>query len=77
MKNKLSVNEGGLDRVLRAMLGIALFFSGLITTQVIFQILFFFFAGMMFFTAITGFCGFYKLLGINTCKIKKQKVAKK
>lgn len=76
MKNKFPVNEGGLDRVLRVILGIALLLGGIVTTQLLFKVLFFFFAGMMFFTAITGFCGLYKLLGINTCKIKKQKEAK-
>lgn len=28
-------------------------------------------------TGLIGFCGLYKLLGINTCKIKKSKSKKK
>ena len=28
-------------------------------------------AGLLLITIVTGFCGPYKLLGMNTCKLKK------
>ncbi len=65
-------NEGNLDRIIRALLALTLamlawfYFSGIL------KIVLFVLAFVLVFTAISGFCGLYKLLGINTCKIKKE-----
>jgi len=65
----LTKNEGALDRTIRAILGVgagvgAIFTSG--TLQIILGII----SALMIITSITGFCGLYALLGINTCKAK-------
>jgi hypothetical protein len=59
-------NVGGLDKVLRIVLGVALI-----------ALAFFGVVGMWGYvgiiilaTGIFNFCGLYTLLGINTCKLK-------
>lgn len=65
-------NEGNLDRVIRALLALTFailawfYFSGTL------KIVFFALALVLLFTAITGFCGLYRIIGVNTCKIKKE-----
>ena len=65
-------NEGGVDRILRAGIGLILggiavygFSTGLGVASWVFAIA----GGISILTAITGFCGLYTLLGINTCRI--------
>lgn len=67
------VNEGTADRAVRVVLGAALlwlgYLSGLLsspwsTVAVV--------AGVvLIITGITGFCGLYSVLGINTCPVKR------
>jgi hypothetical protein len=64
----MKANVGGIDRVLRALVGLVLI--GLTLTNVI---------GMWgwigivpLVTALVGFCPAYTLLGLNTCPMKKQ-----
>jgi hypothetical protein len=62
----MTVNVGGIDRVLRIIVGVALLS------------LFFLAQGnarawslvglVVLFTGISGFCPLYRLVGINTCK---------
>jgi hypothetical protein len=68
----IKTNEGTLDRIIRAALGLALMFIAYIyTTGVVFALLTA--LGLIsLITGITGFCGLYSLLGINTCPIKKR-----
>lgn len=66
------VNEGKWDRVIRAILGILLFISGFMLTG-IYKIIIFIISAILILTALTGFCGIYAVLGINTCKLKKKK----
>ncbi|MFN3550650.1 MAG: DUF2892 domain-containing protein [Endomicrobiia bacterium] len=66
------VNEGPIDRFIRSvfaiiLIGIGFFSNGILS--IILSIL----GGILLFTAITGFCGLYVLLGINTCPLKKDK----
>lgn len=60
-------NIGGVDRVIRLVLGLAFiaasfywkcWFCGIIGLIVVF-------------TSVVGWCGLYQVFGINTCKIKK------
>ena len=64
-------NEGTIDRVLRAAVGVAALLGAFV---------FGWFAGwmvwaatavgvIMLLTSATGFCPLYRLVGINTCKI--------
>lgn len=60
-------NESTVDRIIRAIIGIALLVFGFIVTGTLQWVLLA--AGILaVFTAITGFCGLYKLLGISTYK---------
>ncbi|MBI5806334.1 DUF2892 domain-containing protein [candidate division TA06 bacterium] len=60
-------NESTADRIIRAIIGIALLVFGFIVTGILHWVLLA--AGILaLFTAITGFCGLYKLLGISTYK---------
>lgn len=65
------VNEGPVDRGIRAVVGVLAlggYLAGIASGI----------AGMLLavigvialFTAVTGFCGVYRVLGINTCKAK-------
>lgn len=65
----LKTNEGGLDRTIRILLGGTLAWLGgmsgvvsgtLGTVTLVVGI-------VLVITGITGFCGLYKVLGINTC----------
>ncbi|MFZ5563820.1 MAG: YgaP family membrane protein [Thermodesulfobacteriota bacterium] len=64
----MQVNEGTLDRIVRAALGIfiiALFFAGKLPG---YWALLLIFSGTFLMTAVTGYCPLYKPLGVNTCK---------
>jgi hypothetical protein len=65
-------NEGPIDRVIRGVLGISL---GVLAYFMIgwLQIVLGVMAVVLVFTAITGFCGLYSLLGVNTCPLPKKK----
>lgn len=65
-------NEGRQDRVLRAILGIILIFLGIFVLTQTAQIIAFVVAGILIVTALTGYCGLYTVLGINTCPAKKK-----
>jgi hypothetical protein len=62
----MTVNVGGIDRVLRIVVGIALlslFFLAQGNARA------WSLAGLvMLFTGVSGFCPLYRLVGINTCK---------
>ena len=70
----MKTNMGVIDRVVRILLVIliaALYFTDVIsgTLAIILGIV----AVVFFITSITGFCGLYKIVGINTCKVNKTK----
>jgi hypothetical protein len=63
-------NEGGLDRAVRGLIGLALIGTLLATNALTggLAIAAWVVAIVMLGTAATGFCGLYALLGISTCK---------
>jgi hypothetical protein len=62
-------NESGADRLIRIIAGILLFIIGWgILKNNLLGIIFDILGIILFITGITGFCGLYKLLGINTRK---------
>jgi uncharacterized membrane protein len=66
----LKVNEGTTDRIIRAVLGVGLVAGGLAvgdTAGIIMLVA----GAVALFTAATGFCGLYALLGISTCPAQK------
>lgn len=63
-------NEGSLDRGLRIIFGVALLALSFFILSGLLQTLAMVFGLISLFTGITGFCGLYKLFGINTCPKK-------
>lgn len=76
---KVSRNESDLDRLLRLIVGVALIFLALLNNSLdsTIKVIFIIFAIALIFTALTGFCGIYRLLGITTCPIKPRSTKKK
>ncbi len=64
-------NEGPLDRVIRAVVGLALLAASFALAAPLKWVLLAIGAVAMI-TAASGFCGLYKLLGISTMKKKGQ-----
>ena len=63
-------NESNIDRIIRAVLGVALIGGGIAlggTLAIVLYVL----AAVMFVTALLGFCPLYHLLGLDTCKLSK------
>ncbi|MCS7298941.1 MAG: DUF2892 domain-containing protein [Spirochaetia bacterium] len=67
---KFEVNEGVADRIIRAIISVGLIIGGVISSGIL-QIVLIASGVVLGITAITGFCGVYALLGINTCGTKK------
>jgi uncharacterized membrane protein len=67
----MKTNESVLDRIIRAVLGIALLAAGLLMAGPIKWVLLAL-AAMALITAVTGFCLIYKVLGINPNKKTKE-----
>ena len=61
-------NEGMLDRILRIILGVIFFVVAVSFSSGIASVVFYILAVAMLITGAIGFCGLYKLLGINTIK---------
>lgn len=66
-------NEGTSDRIIRLIAGVVLIIIGWPvlgnnTLGIILDIL----GVILLITGITGFCGLYKLFGINTIKVPKE-----
>ncbi|MDV7186939.1 DUF2892 domain-containing protein [Lutibacter sp. TH_r2] len=64
-------NIGTSDRVIRIILAVGIGYFAYSTefdTQWIKTVLYIV-SAVLFITLITGFCGIYKLFGINTCKL--------
>ncbi|MFO8062149.1 MAG: DUF2892 domain-containing protein [bacterium] len=60
-------NEGKLDRIIRVIAGIILLLPlGFVRAPLTFILALI--AIVLLFTAATGVCGIYTVLGINTCK---------
>lgn len=59
-------NIGKSDRLLRAVIGVALLLWAILTTW---SPILIFFSGFAFFEAIFSWCGFYAAMGKNTCPV--------
>ncbi|HMV41839.1 MAG TPA: DUF2892 domain-containing protein [Leptospiraceae bacterium] len=64
------VNEGNIDRIIRAILGAGLIIGGFVATGTI-AIVLWIAGAVLAGTAATGICLLYIPLGINTCSTKK------
>lgn len=66
----MKTNEGSLDRALRGVLAVIAGVSAAMFTEGPVQILLWVVTAILALTAIVGFCPLYRVLGINTCKVK-------
>lgn len=69
----MTVNEGTLDRTLRAIAGIVLVAAWLLgwltgTLAVVLGIV----GAVLLITAAVGFCPIYRLFGMNTCAVPRR-----
>ncbi|OIO15249.1 hypothetical protein COV53_03720 [Candidatus Gottesmanbacteria bacterium CG11_big_fil_rev_8_21_14_0_20_37_11] len=67
----LKQNEGSLDRTIRIIIGIMILVAGFFSLTGLGQTITIVIGAIALITGILGFCGFYTLLGISTCPIKK------
>jgi uncharacterized membrane protein YuzA (DUF378 family) len=67
----MTKNIGAIDRITRAVLGAIFVLSFFFLKSSLFKIILLIFGIVPVFTAITGFCGLYKVLGISTCPLKE------
>lgn len=69
----MKTNVGNIDKTIRLilafLLGISLFFE---LTSGILQIVVIVFIVILVATSFLGFCGLYRLFGIDTCNIKEK-----
>lgn len=61
-------NEGISDRILRALVAVLLAVIGYFWLSGIWSVVLYVLAVILLITAVTGFCGLYKLLKIDTLK---------
>ncbi|HED53616.1 MAG TPA: DUF2892 domain-containing protein [Phycisphaerales bacterium] len=71
------MNEGPADRVIRVIVGLALaavawFMLGLGDGEIL-GIVAVAVGAILFLTGVTGFCPAYKLVGLSTCPLKRNK----
>ena len=59
-------NEGTADRIIRAVVGIALLWAAYAKLTGGWQIAVYAVGGIVVFTSITGFCLLYRLIGLDT-----------
>ncbi len=64
-------NESNQDRGIRAVLGIIALLVGLFAAGGFLRSLLIIVGLVLVITAAVGFCPLYRLLGINTCKVRR------
>lgn len=70
----MTVNESDLDRMIRAGIAVTALGAGIAVGGIFnpLGIALFGVAGMSAFTAVSGYCPLYSLLGISTCPVPEQ-----
>jgi len=64
-------NVGTIDRIIRAIVGIVFVLSFFFVKFFLLKVILLILGIVLIFTAITGFCGLYRVLGISTCPLKQ------
>ena len=67
---KIEKNENKTDRIIRGVLAVVFFLVAMFWSTGAVQVILYVLAVVMLITAVAGFCGLYKLFGIDT-NIKK------
>ena len=62
-------NTGNADRIVRVLLAIAFTAGGILAGGTL-GIVLFVMAAVMLVTAAVGFCPLYRLVGVDTCKVR-------
>lgn len=73
----ITPNEGILDRVLRVIVAEIFFLLAFFWVAGVWQVVLYVLAAAMLVTAVSGFCGLYKLLGVNTSSVGGYSLLKK
>jgi hypothetical protein len=60
-------NVGTVDKIVRVIMGILALVGVFLVSGTVLKVILGIVAISMFFTAITGYCGLYRVLGISTC----------
>jgi energy-coupling factor transporter transmembrane protein EcfT len=60
-------NVGTVDKIVRVIVGILALVGVFLVSGTVLKVILGIVAILMFFTAITGYCGLYRVLGISTC----------
>jgi hypothetical protein len=60
-------NVGTVDKIVRVIVGILALVGVFLVSGTVLKVILGIVAISMFFTAITGYCGLYRVLGISTC----------
>ncbi len=69
----MTTNEGTIDRVIRAVLGIAALLGSLtLGLGTVGGIVLAVVAAVLLVTAAVGFCPLYRVLGLNTCPVNNR-----
>lgn len=63
----MKINEGGLDRVLRVVVGLGVLSLAFVGPHTAWGYL----GAIPLLTGIVGFCPLYAILGVNTCSVRK------
>ena len=69
----MTTNEGTVDRIIRAVLGIAALVGAVaVGIGTVAGIVMLVLGGILVVTAAVGFCPLYRVLGISTCPVPKR-----
>jgi hypothetical protein len=67
----MNSNVGNTDKIIRIVLAVVLLAAGfLLIVEPVVKIILLVAGGIALLTSLVGFCPLYKVLGINTCKLK-------
>ncbi|MEJ5997091.1 YgaP family membrane protein [Corynebacterium sp. H130] len=66
----MKTNEGTVDRALRGVVAVVAGALAAVVTSGVTSIVLWVVAAIMALTAVVGFCPLYRILGVNTCKVK-------
>lgn len=69
----MTTNEGTVDRIIRAVLGVAALIGAVaVGIGTVAGIVMLVLGGILVVTAAVGFCPLYRVLGISTCPVPKR-----
>ncbi|MFZ8834789.1 MAG: YgaP family membrane protein [Candidatus Caldipriscus sp.] len=66
-------NVGTVDKIVRVIAGILALVGVFLVSGTVLKVILGILAILMFFTAITGYCALYRVLGISTCPMGGKK----